>query len=48
MKNVLNTVNVNTAASRQARFDFAGFYCYAYFYFYCMDNREPDRTIAVC
>ena len=48
MKNVMTTVNVNTALSRQARFSFAGFFGYAYFYFYGMDNREPDRTIAVC
>ena len=48
MKNVRNTVNMNTAASRQARFSFAGFFGYAYFYFFGMDNREPDRTIAVC
>lgn len=47
MMNVMNT-NVNTAASRQARFSFAGFFGYAYFYFFGMDNREPDRTIAVC
>lgn len=33
MKNVISTVNVNTAVSRQARFSFAGFYCYAYYYF---------------
>lgn len=48
MKNVINTVNVNTAASRQARFSFAGFFGYAYFYFYGMDNMEPDRTRTVC
>ena len=48
MKNVMNTVNVNTALSRQARFSFAGFYCYAYFYFYGMGNKEPGRMLAVC
>ena len=47
MMNVMNT-NLNTAASRQARFSFAVFFGYAYFYFFGMDNREPDRTIAVC
>ena len=47
MMNVMNT-NLNTAASRQARFSFAGFFGYAYFYFFGMDNREPDRTIAGC
>lgn len=44
MKNVRNTVNVNTAASRQARFSFAGFYCYAYYYYYGMVDSEPVRT----
>ena len=41
--------------ARAARFSFtalvrlfAGLYYRAYFYFYGMDNREPDRTIAVC
>ena len=49
MKNLVCTLNVNTvASSRQARFSFAGFFGYAYFYFFGMDNREPDRTIAVC
>jgi hypothetical protein len=39
MKNLVCALNVNTAASsRQARFSFAGFYCYAYFYFFGMDN----------
>ncbi|HIS15872.1 MAG TPA: hypothetical protein IAD40_05440 [Candidatus Scatomorpha merdavium] len=47
MMNVMNT-NLNTAASRQARFSFAGFFGYAYYYFFGMDNMEPDRTIAVC
>ena len=37
MMNVMNT-NLNTAASRQARFSFAGFFGYAYFYFFGMDN----------
>lgn len=49
MKNLVCTLNVNTAASsRQARFSFAGFYCYAYFYFYGMGNNEPGRMLAVC
>ncbi|MFR3290318.1 MAG: hypothetical protein ACLTSG_08710 [Lachnospiraceae bacterium] len=49
MKNLVCTLNVNTAASsRQARFSFAGFYCYAYFYFYGMGNKEPGRMLAVC
>ncbi len=44
MKNVRNTVNVNTAASRQARFSFAGFFGYAYYYYYGMGDSEPVRT----
>ena len=49
MKNLVCTLNVNTAASsRQARFSFAGFDCYAYFYFYGMGNKEPGRMLAVC
>lgn len=49
MKNLVCTLNVNTAASsRKARFSFAGFYCYAYFYFYGMGNKEPGRMLAVC
>ena len=49
MKNLVCTLNVNTAASsRQARFSFAGFYCYAYFYFYGMGSKEPGRMLAVC
>ena len=49
MKNLVNAMNLNTVVSyRQARFSFAGFFGYAYFYFFGMDNMEPDRTIAVC
>ena len=49
MKNLVNAMNLNTVVPyRQARFSFAGFFGYAYFYFFGMDNREPDRTIAVC
>ena len=49
MKNLVCTLNVNTAASsRQARFSYAGFYFYAYFYFYGMGNKEPGRMLAVC
>lgn len=45
MKNLVCTLNVNTAASsRQARFSFAGFYCYAYYYYYGMGDSKPVRT----
>lgn len=39
MKNLVNVMNLNTVVSyRQARFSFAGFFDYAYFYFFGMDN----------
>ena len=35
MKNLVNAMNLNTVVSyRQARFSFAGFFGYAYFYFF--------------
>ncbi len=45
--------NINMISSvisniRDARFVFAGFFCYAYFYYYGMENKKSLIRYGVC
>lgn len=46
----LNTSTISSVISniRNARFVFAGFFSYAYFYYYGMENRKSLMRFGVC